>query len=84
MRRNEEKGTRNEEIKILVPFINFIRCVACGYETNADRNVAINIAAVGACLLRQGWPDTARPNGRTGNASSRPDGVKGYTSTEYS
>ena len=60
------------------------RCVACGYETNADRNAAINIAAAGACLLRQGWPDTARPNGQTGNAGSRPDGVKDYTSTEYS
>ena len=60
------------------------RCVACGYETNADRNAVINIAAAGARLLRQGWPDTARPNGRTGNAGSRPNGVKGYTSMEYS
>ncbi len=56
------------------------RCIACGYSTNADRNAARNIAAAGACLLSQGRPDTARPDGQTGDVSPRPDGVQGCAS----
>jgi len=52
------------------------RCVACGYRTNADRNAAVNIAALGPRALAQGPPDTARPDGQTGDTSPWPDGVK--------
>lgn len=51
------------------------RCVACGYETNADRNAAMNIAALGPGAIEQGPPDTAPDNAGTGNIGSRSDVV---------
>ena len=36
------------------------RCVACGFQTNADWNAATNIAAAGLRALQQGLLDTAR------------------------
>lgn len=52
------------------------RCVACGFEANADYNAARNIAALGPSALEQGPPDTAPDNAGTGNAGSRFDVVK--------
>jgi len=36
------------------------RCTECGYQTNADRNAALNIAARGPCVHGQGPTDMAR------------------------
>ncbi len=52
------------------------RCVACGYRTNADRNAACNIAALGPVALAQGPTDTARSQDQTGEAAPQPDGVQ--------
>lgn len=55
------------------------RCVACGYQANADVVAAINIASVAAGLLRQGPPGTARPHkGQAPSAAKGPDGVKAW------
>lgn len=51
-------------------------CVACGYAANADRVAAVNIAAAGARLWQHEPPDTARPQGQTGDPGRRPDGAK--------
>lgn len=53
------------------------RCVACGYNGNADAVASINIAAVAVNLLRQGALDTPRPkrSGRTASTGKRPDGA---------
>lgn len=42
------------------PEQSHFRCVACGYQGNADVVASLNIAGVAAGLLRQGPPDTAR------------------------
>ncbi|WP_018466157.1 RNA-guided endonuclease InsQ/TnpB family protein [Calidithermus timidus] len=54
------------------------RCVACGFQTNADWNAATNIAAAGLRALRQGPTDTARSEQSEQASSSLtvPDGVK--------
>ncbi|AWR88190.1 MULTISPECIES: RNA-guided endonuclease InsQ/TnpB family protein [Meiothermus] len=63
------------------------RCVACGYQGNADVVASLNIAGVAAGLLRQGPPDTARPSaaprcgaGQAAPAGERLDGVKVWAS----
>ncbi|RIH76856.1 transposase, IS605 OrfB family [Calidithermus terrae] len=63
------------------------RCVACGYQGNADVVASLNIAGVAAGLLRQGPPDTARLSaaprrgaGQAAPAGERPDGVKVWAS----
>ncbi len=43
------------------PEQSHFRCVACGYQGNADVVASLNIAGVAAGLLRQGPPDTTRP-----------------------
>lgn len=43
------------------PRQGLFRCVACGYQGNADVVGAINIAAAALEVLRHGPPDTARP-----------------------
>jgi putative transposase len=49
------------------------RCVACGYRGMADAVAAMNIAAAAVDLLRQGPPDTARPDeGQTESPALRP------------
>ncbi len=49
------------------------RCVACGYRGMADAVAALNIAAAAVDLLRQGPPDTARPDeGQTESPVLRP------------
>lgn len=59
------------------PEQGLFRCVACGYEANADYNAALNIAALGPCALEQGSPDTTPDNAGAGNVGSRPDVVNG-------
>jgi len=60
------------------PQQGLFRCVACGYQANADLVAAHNIAAAGPAALAQGLSDPARPDkGQTGEMTSRPDGVKG-------
>lgn len=56
------------------------RCVACGYEANADLVAARNIAARGARLYGQEPPDTARSKEQTGSKGFRPDVVQGDAS----
>jgi IS605 OrfB family transposase len=58
------------------------RCVACGYQGNADVVASLNIAGAAAGLLRHGPPDTARPGrpGQPGPAGDRVDGVKVWVS----
>ena len=53
------------------------RCVACGYEANADLVAARNIAARGAGLYAQERPDTARSQEQTVSNGFRPDVVQG-------
>ena len=55
------------------------RCTECGYQTNADRNAALNIAAKGPSALSHGPTDTVRSQDQTEPAGVRPDGVKGDT-----
>ncbi|MCX7741396.1 MAG: transposase [Meiothermus sp.] len=43
------------------PEQSHFRCVACGYQGNADVVASINIAGAAAGLLRQGPSDRARP-----------------------
>ncbi|WP_295424779.1 transposase [Thermus sp.] len=53
------------------------RCVACGYQGNADVVASINIAGAAAGPLRQGPPDTARPaQGQVPLAGGGLDGVQ--------
>lgn len=52
------------------------RCVACGYQANADYVAGTNIAAQGLYAFVHGPPDMARPQGQTENPSSQPDGVQ--------
>lgn len=57
------------------------RCVACGYRANADVVASLNIAGVAAGLLRQGPPDTARPDeGQAPSVGKGLDGVKVWAS----
>ncbi|GEM88564.1 hypothetical protein MGR01S_31890 [Meiothermus granaticius NBRC 107808] len=59
------------------PEQSHFRCVACGYQGNADVVASLNIAGVAAGLLRYGPPDTARPDeGQPGLVGDRLDGVK--------
>lgn len=54
------------------------RCVACGYQGNADVVASFNIAGVAAGLLHQGSPDTTRSEQplQLGFAGDWVDGVK--------
>ena len=45
------------------PDQSHFRCVACGYQLNADLNAARNIAALGSYALPQESPDTDLSNG---------------------
>jgi putative transposase len=58
------------------PDQGYFRCVACGFEANADYNASRNIAALGPSALEQGLPDTAPDNAGTGNVASRSDVVQ--------
>jgi len=62
------------------PDQSHFRCTECGYQTNADRNAALNIAALGPSALGQGPTDMARSQGQTGPAGVRPDVVQVDTS----
>ncbi|MBO1437994.1 RNA-guided endonuclease TnpB family protein [Meiothermus sp. CFH 77666] len=69
------------------PEQSHFRCVACGYQGNADVVASLNIADVAAGLLRHGPPDTARPSaaprrgaGQPGLIGDRVDGVKVWAS----
>lgn len=61
------------------PSQSLFRCVKCGYETNADRNAALNIAARGPGAYGQGPTDMARASAQTEPTGVRPDGAKGDT-----
>ncbi|WP_245533752.1 zinc ribbon domain-containing protein [Calidithermus timidus] len=59
------------------PEQSHFRCVACGYQGNADVVASINIAGAAARLLRQGPTGTARPDkGQPDPAGGWVDGVK--------
>lgn len=69
------------------PEQSHFRCVACGYQGNADVVASLNIAGVAAGLLRQGPPDTARPSaaprcgaGQAPSVGKGLDGVKVWAS----
>lgn len=56
------------------PDQSHFRCVACGYQANADYVGAKNIAARGLYALVHGSSDMTRPQGQTENL--QPDGVQ--------
>jgi len=58
------------------PDQSHFRCTECGYQTNADRNASLNIAAKGPCAFWQEPPGTARTSVQTEPVGVRPDGVK--------
>ena len=63
------------------PKQSHFRCVACGYQGNADVVASLNIAAVALDVLRHGPPDTARPDkGQAPSVGKGLDGVKVWAS----
>lgn len=57
------------------------RCVACGYQGNADVVASLNIAAAALDVLRHGPPDTARPHkGQAPSVGRGLGGVKVWVS----
>jgi len=63
------------------PEQSHFRCVACGYQGNADVVASLNIAAAALDVLRHGPPDTARlGNGQAPPVGEGLDGVKVWAS----
>ncbi|GAA6748829.1 RNA-guided endonuclease InsQ/TnpB family protein [Thermus brockianus] len=58
------------------PEQSHFRCVACGYQGNADVVASLNIAAAALDVLRHGPPDTARL-GQPGQAPPVGEGLDG-------